>query len=94
MLVQNYKEEALHKVLGMYGEIRNAKTLANALVRARMKQKINSIEELKAIVQAFAPRGRLNKYLAQVFQAIRIEVNDELKGSRRVFGTNYAVDEA
>ncbi|MBC8112216.1 MAG: 16S rRNA (cytosine(1402)-N(4))-methyltransferase RsmH [Verrucomicrobia bacterium] len=78
-VVNEYSEADLHKLLGMYGEVTNAKTLANALVRERMKQKINTTQELKRILQAFAPRGKENKYFAQVFQALRIEVNDELK---------------
>lgn len=78
-VINQTTEEGLHKILGMYGEVRNAKTLANAIVRARMTKPLRTINEFKEILQKYAPRGQQHKYFAQVFQAIRIEVNDELK---------------
>ena len=78
-VVNTYSEQELHKVLGMYGEVRNAKTLASAMVAARTNKPIVTSGDLKEVLGRFAPRGRENKYAAQVFQALRIEVNDELK---------------
>lgn len=78
-VVNEYSEAELHKILGMYGEIKNAKTAAHAIVQQRAGRKINTVEELKSALKPFAPRGKENKYFAQVFQAIRIEVNEELK---------------
>jgi 16S rRNA (cytosine1402-N4)-methyltransferase len=78
-IVANYPEKELHKIFGMYGEVTNAKTLAAAIVKGRANNKINTVEELKAAIKHLAPRGKENKYYAQVFQALRIEVNDELK---------------
>lgn len=78
-IVNTYSEKDLHKVLGMYGEVRNAKTLASALVAARTNKQIVTSGDLKEVLGRFAPRGKENKYFAQVFQALRIEVNDELK---------------
>ncbi|MGJ3233714.1 16S rRNA (cytosine(1402)-N(4))-methyltransferase RsmH [Marivirga sp.] len=78
-VVNEYSESDLHKIFGLYGEVRNAKTLASAIVSARANAPINTIGELKEILQKFAKRGRENKYYAQVFQALRIEVNEELK---------------
>ncbi|WKV14050.1 16S rRNA (cytosine(1402)-N(4))-methyltransferase RsmH [Marivirga harenae] len=78
-VVNDYSEAKLHKILGLYGEVRNAKTLASAIVSARANAPINTIGELKEVLQKFAKRGRENKYYAQVFQALRIEVNEELK---------------
>jgi 16S rRNA (cytosine1402-N4)-methyltransferase len=78
-VVNEYSEEGLHKILGMYGEVRNAKTLAAAIVKSRVNKKIETVEDLKKILLPLAPRKAENKYLAQVFQALRIEVNDELK---------------
>lgn len=78
-VVNEYSEADLHKIFGLYGEVRNAKTLASAIVSARANAPINTIGELKEILQKFAKRGRENKYYAQVFQALRIEVNEELK---------------
>lgn len=78
-IIHTYKESELHKILGIYGEIRNAKTLANVLVRARLNQEIQDIDQLKSILKPYAPPGKSSKYFAQVFQALRIEVNEELK---------------
>ena len=78
-VINKYTEADLHKILGMYGEVKNAKTLANAIIVARANKKIESIADLKLVLQKFLPRGKENKYLAQVFQAIRIEVNQELE---------------
>lgn len=78
-VINEYSESDLHKIFGLYGEVRNAKTLASAIVSARAASPINTIGELKEILGRFAKRGRENKYYAQVFQALRIEVNEELK---------------
>lgn len=78
-VVNTYKETDLQNVFGMYGEVRNAKTLAAAIVAARVNKPVNSSADLKEILKRFAQRGKENKYYAQVFQALRIEVNDELK---------------
>ena len=78
-VVNTYSEEQLHRILGMYGEVTNARTLATAIVAARSGRPLKTVNDLKAVLQRFAPRGKENKYFAQVFQAIRIEVNEELK---------------
>lgn len=78
-VLKEYGEADLHRILGMYGEVKNAKTLANEIVRKRLDRPFETIADFKAILEKFAPRGRENKYHAQVFQAIRIEVNEELK---------------
>jgi 16S rRNA (cytosine1402-N4)-methyltransferase len=78
-IVNKYTETDLHKILGMYGEVKNAKTLANALVVARSNKAIETIADLKKVLNKYTPRGKENKYLAQVFQGIRIEVNQELE---------------
>lgn len=77
-VVNTYSVEQLHKILGMYGEIQNARTAAQAIYSARLNRTINTINELKAVLQKFAPRGKEHKYFAQVFQALRIEVNEEM----------------
>lgn len=78
-VVNNSSEAELHKILGMYGELRNAKTMAQAIVKARSMQLIKSTEDLKKVAYPLAPRGKEFKYLAQVFQALRIEVNQEME---------------
>jgi 16S rRNA (cytosine1402-N4)-methyltransferase len=62
----------------MYGEVTNAKTLASVIAANRVNRPLETINDLKAVLQRYAPRGREYKYFAQVFQALRIEVNQEL----------------
>jgi len=78
-IINEYSEVQLHKILGMYGEVKNAKTLANAIVSSRMNTPIQTTGEFKALLEKFAPKFKEFKYFAQVFQAIRIEVNQELE---------------
>ena len=78
-VVNAYSEADLHKILGLYGEVRNAKTLAAALVSARTNEDITTVGQLKKIMDKYAKRGRENRYYAQVFQALRIEVNEEMR---------------
>jgi len=77
-IVNEYSVEQLHKILGMYGEIQNARTAAQAIYTARLNKSIDTINDLKNTLQKFTPRGKENKYFAQVFQALRIEVNQEM----------------
>lgn len=81
-VVNEYDEKDLIHILSAYGEIRNARTLAREIVNFRMNQPIETNEQLKAIAMKNAPKGRDLKYLAQVFQAIRIEVNEEIEALR------------
>jgi 16S rRNA (cytosine1402-N4)-methyltransferase len=78
-VVNNYTEEQLHRIFGIYGEIKNAKSLARTLVTVRLNKSIQTVAELKNAIGALIPKGKENKYLAQVFQALRIEVNQELE---------------
>jgi 16S rRNA (cytosine1402-N4)-methyltransferase len=78
MLVLNtYSELQLHKLFEQYGEVTNSKTLARTIVEARKLTSLQTINGFKDAVQGIV-KGNPNKYFAQVFQAIRIEVNDEL----------------
>ncbi|MGI4832784.1 MAG: 16S rRNA (cytosine(1402)-N(4))-methyltransferase RsmH [Janthinobacterium lividum] len=77
-VLNDYDEAALHRIFGMYGEVTNARTLAATVVQARRQRPLRTIAELKQAIVPVTPRGKENKYLAQVFQALRIEVNDEL----------------
>ena len=78
-LLNTYSEADLHKILGMYGEIKNARTAAKMIVQQRVTKPFSRTEDLKAALQPIAPRGKEFKYFAQVFQALRIEVNTEMK---------------
>ena len=77
-IIATYTEADLHKIFGMYGELHNAKTLANLIVKSRQINEINTVAQLKEIVKPIAKRGKENQYFAQLFQALRIEVNQEL----------------
>jgi 16S rRNA (cytosine1402-N4)-methyltransferase len=77
-VVNTYSEAQLHKLLGIYGEIKNAKTAAARIVSQRFGGAIQTTGEFMELLKPIAPRNKENKYFAQVFQAIRIEVNDEM----------------
>lgn len=77
-LLATADEGRLHRILGMYGEIKNAKTLAQSIVAERSVKPFTTTEGFTAFLKRFAPRGKEFKYYAQVFQALRIEVNDEM----------------
>ncbi|MFA5244542.1 MAG: 16S rRNA (cytosine(1402)-N(4))-methyltransferase RsmH [Pedobacter sp.] len=78
-LVNTYNEERLHRIFGIYGELKNAKTLAHTLVTYRLNKPLETVGDLKNAIAKLIPKGKENKYLAQVFQALRIEVNQELE---------------
>ena len=78
VVLNTYEEGKLHKIFGIYGEVKNAKTLAQAVVAERAAKPFETTEGFTAFLKKFAPRGKEYKYYAQVFQALRIEVNDEM----------------
>lgn len=78
-LLNESSEESLHKTFGMYGEVKNAKTLAKLIVQERSRRKFDVIADLIGLLKTVAPRGKEFKYYAQVFQALRIEVNQEMQ---------------
>ena len=75
-VLAGYTEQQLHKMFEQYGEVTNSKTLARTIVQVRQTVPLKTIENFKQAVSA-AVKGNPNKYFAQVFQALRIEVNDE-----------------
>lgn len=78
-VINDYPEEKLTDIFFKYGELKTARKIANAIVMYRQTERISSTEELIAILEPFTFREREKKVLSQAFQAIRIEVNDELK---------------
>ncbi len=72
-----YTEQRLHKIFEQYGEVTNAKTLAKKIVGVRSSSSLKTIDGFKNALREIV-KGNPNKYFAQVFQALRIEVNDEL----------------
>jgi 16S rRNA (cytosine1402-N4)-methyltransferase len=77
-ILNTYEAEELQRVLGMYGEVKNAKSLAQLIVNERSLSPILNITQFLNIIQPLV-RGKRPKYLAQVFQALRIEVNEEMQ---------------
>ena len=76
-ILKQFTELQLHKMLEQYGEVTNAKTLAKAIVQQRVLMPIKTIQQFKQAVESVV-KGNPQKYFAQVFQALRIEVNDEM----------------
>ena len=82
-VVQTYSEEKLHKLFEQYGEVTNAKTLAHTISEVRRTVSLRSVSSFKTALYNIV-KGNPNKYFAQVFQALRIEVNDELGALREL----------
>jgi 16S rRNA (cytosine1402-N4)-methyltransferase len=76
-VVNTYSEQQLHKLFEQYGEVTNAKTLAKTIVQVRSSSSLQTIDAFKNALREIV-KGNPNRYFAQVFQALRIEVNDEL----------------
>ncbi len=78
-VVNEYGERELENIFFNYGELRNAKQIAKKIIEARQKKELSSSFDLIKAVETLLPKGLENKILAQIFQAIRIEVNQEMK---------------
>ena len=78
-VVNEYSEEQLLELFRLYGEIKNASRLVNEIVLTRTNSRLTRTEELVEVAERCVPQKIKNKYLAQVFQALRIEVNEELE---------------
>lgn len=89
-ILNTYPAEELQKVFGMYGEVKNAKTLALLIVSERALKPIQTINEFLDIIEP-AIKGKRPKYLAQVFQALRIEVNEEMEALKEFLGATLEV---
>lgn len=78
-IINTYSEEELRRLFWEFGELRIAPALARTIVEARTDHAIDTTFELKNLLNKYLPRGKQNKILAQIYQAIRIEVNNELE---------------
>lgn len=85
-LINGYDEQALADILYLYGELRNARRIANAIVCRRQTKAIKTIFELTEVLRPFCTKGKEYKELAPIFQAIRIEVNAELDSLKTLLG--------
>lgn len=82
-IIRDYSEVQLHKMFEQYGEVSNSKTLARHIVQQRKQLTSQTIQQFKAMIDPLI-KGNPNKYLAQVFQALRIEVNDEISALKEM----------
>ncbi len=78
-VINEYDENELRQMFAAYGELRQAPAIARVLVAARTEESIKTTEQLKRVLKKFLPPRRENKILAQIYQAIRIEVNQEIE---------------
>jgi len=78
-IINTYSEEMLANILFIYGELRNARAIAHTIVEARTDDVIETSFQLRKLLQKYLPKAKEHKILAQIFQAIRIEVNQELE---------------
>lgn len=83
-VVNNYDEEQLRAVLFQYGELRQAPAMARRIVEERVKAEIKTSEQLKTVLKPFLQHKKENKVLAQIYQAIRIEVNQEIEALKEL----------
>lgn len=89
-VINEYEEEQLADIFYYYGELREARRLAKEIVHQRKTKKIDSTEDLKRVF-SFVPQHKQNKFFAQVFQAIRIEVNEELEVLKEMLTQAYSM---
>lgn len=82
-ILNTYREEELQHIFSLYGELRNSKTLAQTIVKGRKRQKIERVEQLLQLIQPII-RGKQNRYLSQLFQALRMEVNEEIEALKEM----------
>lgn len=83
-IINEYSEERLANLFYLYGELKNSRKIANVLVKARATQRIETIEDLLALIRPLFGREREKKELAKVFQALRIEVNQEMEALKEM----------
>jgi 16S rRNA (cytosine1402-N4)-methyltransferase len=77
-VLQEYDEESLCRIFRDYGEVRNARKVARFVVERRKESPLRTTQELKEVLQPLSEKGRENKFFAKVFQALRIEINQEI----------------
>jgi 16S rRNA (cytosine1402-N4)-methyltransferase len=88
-VINEYSQEQLRTIFRIFGEIKNAGRLASVITQKRKERPIKTTTQLKEIVAECAPRVTENKYLAQVFQALRIEVNDEMEALKEFMQSSF-----
>jgi len=77
-IINKYSEEKLAEIFFLYGELRNSRNIAKTIVEKREEESIDTSFQLREVLQKYLPKAKEHKIIAQIFQAIRIEVNEEL----------------
>ena len=90
-VLNTYDEAALKKMFGMYGEIKNGGKLSRLIIAARAETEIKRVMQLKTLIAPCVPKGRENQYYAKVFQALRIEVNQEMDALKELLEQSVEV---
>ena len=83
-VVNTFDDKELARIFYTYGELKNARKVAAAIISRRREKPLETTAELAALLEKMAPRGKENKFLAQAFQALRIEVNQELEALKEM----------
>lgn len=83
-VLNSYEQEELREIFKSYGELKRPGTLARVIFEAKERESIETVEQLKDLLKPYAPKMQENKFYAQVFQALRIEVNDELNALKEM----------
>jgi len=89
-ILMNYREEDLWHMFGDYGEVRNSKTLARHIVESRARSPIKTVDDLVSVLEG-CMMGDRHRYLSQVFQALRIEVNEEMESLKEMLRASLNV---
>lgn len=90
-VINDYEEADLARLFFEYGELKNARGLAAAIVNSRNTEPIKNTEQLKQVLSRFLPAHKSNKILAQIYQAIRIEVNQEMDALKEFLEQSLAI---
>ena len=90
-IIADYNEEALSDILYLYGELKNSRRIASAIVKARQQQPVTTTKELVEVLRPLMGYDREKKDLARVFQALRIEVNGEMLALRQMLAATTEV---
>lgn len=83
-IINEYDEEQLKHIFYHYGNIKNASKLTHLVIKSRQNKRINSVGDFITAINSILPKGKEHKYLAKVFQALRIVVNDELESLKKM----------
>lgn len=88
-IINNYTEDQLAEIFYLYGELKQSRKISREIIEARKEKHIETTSDLKVIFEKSIPSFKQNKFFAQLFQALRIEVNDELNALKELLTQSY-----